>query len=172
MFERRKQSGIKPRLKKRAGHTGWWPNMQQPMQCSERVVGLEDFHLSFWQVLDVLVEGASFAGLGFSRAIGLTKRLESKKARPFGRIASFSDSVLGRGVSEIARCFFVPSAHEDGRIRSARHFFLKALANLHQLRQALHGKEKCGIGATSGLQDLRKVAISKGRKFIEDHGDG
>jgi len=43
----------------------WHPDMQMGMECPEPVVGHQDLHLAYWQVLDVLVLRPGVLDVGF-----------------------------------------------------------------------------------------------------------
>ena len=56
----------------------WWYDMQQLVQGSLSVVGHEDFHLTFGEILDVLIQGARFLSVGHGSAAGFFVLFPSK----------------------------------------------------------------------------------------------
>src|SRR5260370_10534258 len=61
------ESWIKYRLKVRHSNVSWRTDMQVGVQRSARVIGHQNLHLTFRQILDVLVERARFRGLDVNR---------------------------------------------------------------------------------------------------------
>src|SRR5437870_11304209 len=78
------------------------------------------------------------------------------------------DGLLSRCADEIAGGLFIARAQNDRRIGSGRDVLLEAAADLHQLRQTLHRKQKCALRSARRLQDLSEVAVAERRKFVED----
>src|SRR5439155_8185355 len=77
------------------------------------------------------------------------------------------DGLLGRCADEIASGLFIARAQNDRRIGSGRDVLLEAAADLHELRQTLHGKQKCAFRSARRLQDLSEVAVAERRKFVK-----
>src|SRR5439155_17903320 len=44
---------------------------------------------------------------------------------------------------------------------------LETAADLHELRQALHGKQECRLRSAGGLQNLREVSVPERGEFVE-----
>ena len=77
------------------------------------------------------------------------------------------DGLLGRSADEIAGGLLIARAENDRRVGSGRDILLEAAADLHELRQTLHGKQKCALRSARRLQDLSEVAVAERRKFVE-----
>src|SRR3989442_601359 len=77
------------------------------------------------------------------------------------------DRLLSRGPDEVAGRLLITRAQDDRRVRSRRDVFLEAAADLHELRQTLHGKQKGALGSARRLQDLSEVAVAERRKLVE-----
>src|SRR6202158_4698518 len=73
------QPRIKRGLEVRHSDVRWRAHMQVRMESSARVVRHQNFHLTFRQVLDVLVERARFGGLNIDRAACLLISLVSEE---------------------------------------------------------------------------------------------
>src|SRR5271166_1879709 len=57
---------INSRFKSREPVLAWHPDMQMGMECPEPVVGHQDLHLAYGQVLDVLVLRPGVLDVGFT----------------------------------------------------------------------------------------------------------
>src|SRR6266567_6871829 len=57
---------IDSRLKSREPVLAWYPDMQMGMECPEPVVGHQDLHLAYGQVLDVFVLRPCVLDVGFT----------------------------------------------------------------------------------------------------------
>ena len=60
------ESGINSRFKSREPALAWHPDMQVRMECPEPVVGHQDLHLAYGQVLDVFVLRPGVLDVGFT----------------------------------------------------------------------------------------------------------
>src|SRR5271166_2005295 len=137
------------------------------MQCAARVISHQDLHLSLGKVLDVFIERAGLTVFALRGAVGCLVLLVTKKSLAVHGHAAPCHRVFSRGPQEIPGGCLVTGAQRKSRVRRRGHIFLKAPADLHQLRQTLHGEQKRGVGAAGGLQDLCEVAVSEGRKLVQ-----
>src|SRR4051794_11826348 len=140
-----------------------------PVQRALAVVRHEDLHLAFRQVLDLLVFGAEFPLLSFRCVRSFFEAFESKELVPNEGLRTACDSMLSRRADEVARRFLVLRAQCDLSVRSRCHILLESLADLQQLRKALHRKQKRRVRSARRIQDLAEILISEWRELIHDN---
>src|SRR5258708_1170945 len=79
--------------------------------------------------------------------------------------------MLGRGPQKITGRLLVAGSQDHGCIGSGGNIFLEPATDMHELRKTLHREEECRVGSACGLQDLRKVAVPKRSKLIENDAE-
>src|SRR5216684_7956495 len=132
------ESRIKYRLKVRYSNVSWRTDMQVGVQRSARVIGHQNLHLTFRQILDVLVESAGFRGLDINRPTGLLISFEPEELPPLHRQIAPRDLMFRRGPQKIARCFLVTSSQRHSCVWGGGNILFEPTAYLHELGEALH----------------------------------
>src|SRR6266446_10522602 len=81
--------------------------MQQCVERPPRIIGHQDLHLSFWQVLDVFVQCSGLLVLALYSAAGFLVLFKSEQLPTVHGKASPCDLVLRRSPQEIPSRFLV-----------------------------------------------------------------
>ena len=132
------ESRIKYGLKVRHSDVSWRTDMQVGVQRSARVIGHQNLHLAFRQILDVLVERARFRGLDINRPASLFISFEPEELPPLhGQIAP-CDLTFRRSPEKIARCFLVASSQRHSCVWGGGNILFEPTAYVHELGEALH----------------------------------
>src|SRR5215469_10973553 len=162
------RSRIEGWLESRDRHFLRRSNLQQGVQSSARVVRHQDFHLSFGQVFDGLVLRPRLTILTLSGTSGFLVIAPPEEPSLLLDAAPCHD-LFGRSLDEIFGRLFVPGPERDRGIRRRGNLLLKAAADLHELWEALHREQECGVRAAGGLQDLGEIAISEWRELVQHY---
>src|SRR5207302_6387357 len=102
------------------------------------VVRHQDLHLTFGQILDLLVLGPVLAFLPLRRAHALLETLEAEELLPNQRLRPAGDRMFGRCADEVSRGFLVLCSQRDLRVWRRRPILPEPLADVEPWTRALH----------------------------------
>ena len=142
-------------------------HVQTGMQHAARIVGHQNLHLSLRECLDVEIFRSVLLVFALRGRAGFFIPFVHEHALLLQTVTSPRDRLLRGRADEIARRFFVAGAEDNRGVRSRCDVFLETAADLHELRQTLHGKQKCGFRSTGGLQYLGEVSVPERGEFVE-----
>ncbi len=112
--------------------------MQVGVQRSARIIGHQNLHLTFWEILDVLVERARFRGLDINRPACLLISFICEELPTLHRQVAPRDLMFRRGPQKIARCFLVASSQRHSCVWGGGNILFEPTAYVHELGEALH----------------------------------